>query len=527
MAATFTIAATLHPRFGPVHRRQKPAGLNRNHPSTLFSSSSSSSYSLSSSTKTKVSTSTTNSSDVIEESYVVDDDTKSEKFDWYSEWYPVAPVCDLDKRVPHGKKIMGIDVVVWWDRNESEWKVFDDCCPHRLAPLSEGRIDAWGRLQCVYHGWCFSGSGACQLIPQAPTDGPPVHTFKKACVPSYPSVLQHDIVWFWPSTDPRYHDILTKKRPPYIAELDDPSYARSMGNRDIPYGYEILTENLMDPAHVRYAHKGIMRVPDDKNRPKADKEGGRPMDLIVEKLDKTGFSAKQERGFSKFIAPCVFYMSPMPATTEDSAAKQKRLLLVFICIPVSPGNSRLIWAFPRNFGVWIDKIVPRWMFHIGQNLILDSDLYLLHVEERKIKEIGPSNWNKACFVPTKSDGLVVGFRKWINKYSGGEVDWSKKYDGTLPPTPPREVLMDRYWSHVVKCTSCSAGYKGLKITETVLQILSVGLIGIVGVVRQGALTTVQRFALFATALILFAASKWLSNFIYKNFHFHDYNHALL
>lgn len=59
---------------------------------------------------------------------------------------------------------------------------------------------------------------------------------------------------------------------------------------------------------------------------------------------------------------------------------ERRFLLIFICVPVSPGNSRLIWSFPRNFGVWIDQVVPRWMFHVGQNLILDSDLYLLHVE---------------------------------------------------------------------------------------------------------------------------------------------------
>jgi hypothetical protein len=59
---------------------------------------------------------------------------------------------------------------------------------------------------------------------------------------------------------------------------------------------------------------------------------------------------------------------------------QRKFALIFICIPVSPGSSRLIWTFPRNFGIWIDKVVPRWMFHVGQNLILDSDLYLLHVE---------------------------------------------------------------------------------------------------------------------------------------------------
>ena len=44
---------------------------------------------------------------------------------------------------------MGLDVVVWWERNESEWRAFDDAFAHGLAPLSEGRIDQWGRLQCV------------------------------------------------------------------------------------------------------------------------------------------------------------------------------------------------------------------------------------------------------------------------------------------------------------------------------------------------------------------------------------------
>ena len=103
---------------------------------------------------------------------------QGEKFDWYSQWYPVMPVCDLDKRRPHAKKVIGLDVVVWWDRNEEVWKVFDDRCPHRLAPLSEGRIDQWGRLQCVYHGWCFNGSGDCKFIPQAPPEGPPVKSLE-------------------------------------------------------------------------------------------------------------------------------------------------------------------------------------------------------------------------------------------------------------------------------------------------------------------------------------------------------------
>ncbi|CDP17573.1 unnamed protein product [Coffea canephora] len=195
-----------------------------------------------------------------------DTSEKEEKFDWYAQWYPVIPVCDLDKRRPLGKKVMGIDIVVWWDRNENEWKVFDDTCPHRLAPLSEGRIDQWGRWQCVYHGWCFGGSGDCKFIPQAPRDGPPIHTSSKACVAAYPSCVLNGILWFWPNADSQYKDIFSKEKPPYIPEIDDPSFTSRMITRDIPYGYEILIENLMDPSHVPYAHYGILKVPRSSER---------------------------------------------------------------------------------------------------------------------------------------------------------------------------------------------------------------------------------------------------------------------
>ncbi|MFS8008082.1 putative pheophorbide a oxygenase [Helianthus anomalus] len=119
-------------------------------------------------------------------------------------------------------------------RTENEWKVFDDRCPHRLAPLSEGRVDQWGRLQ--------------------------LYSFEKACVAVYPSTVQNDIVWFWPNTDSRYKDILTEKKPSYVPELDDPSFSFQIFNRDIPYGCEVLIENLMDPSHVPYAHHGMTRT---------------------------------------------------------------------------------------------------------------------------------------------------------------------------------------------------------------------------------------------------------------------------
>ncbi|XP_021728809.1 protochlorophyllide-dependent translocon component 52, chloroplastic-like isoform X2 [Chenopodium quinoa] len=463
-----------------------------------------------------------------------------EEFDWYAQWYPVMPVSDLDKRKPHAKRVIGLDIVVWWDKTQSQWKVFNDLCPHRLAPLSEGRIDQWGRLQCVYHGWCFDASGQCKLIPQAPTDGPPVHTSKKACVAVYPTTVQNNMVWFWPNSDPQFKDILLKKKPPFLPELDDPSYSNLLANREINYGYEILSENLMDPSHLPYAHYGILKTPTPKV--KADREGGSPLNLSVKDMDMNGFTTKQDGGSGKFFAPCIYYVYPDPPTDNANGSvssavnnkvssavvsAQKRVVLIFICIPVSPGKSRLIWSFPRNFAVWMDQIIPRWVFHLNQNLVLDSDLYLLHVQERKIMEFGPTNWHKTCFVPTKSDALVVGYRRWLKKYSKGQVNWGSKFNGgALPPTPPREELLDRYWTHVVNCSSCNAAYKGLNIAETALQVISFCVIGVVGLTKQGMMTKIQRTAAFTVAILCFVASKWLSHFIYKNFHFHDYDHTL-
>ncbi|GKB85816.1 protochlorophyllide-dependent translocon component 52, chloroplastic-like protein, partial [Tanacetum coccineum] len=264
---------------------------------------------------------------------------------------------------------------------------------------------------------------------------------------------------------------------------------------------------------------------------KQDREGGRPLEINVKKIDKNGFTANQQNGSWNFVPPCLFYgsitMGGSPDKAKDKLAEKppKQALLIFICMPVSPGNSRLIFASPRNFAVWIDRFVSRWMYHIGQNLIIDSDTYLLHEEEKKVMEADPSEWPKLCFTPTKADANVVAFRKWLNKFAGGKVNWGNKYDGSLLPSPPREQLMDRYWTHVVNCSSCSAAYKGLNALEMSLQVFSVAAVAIVAATKQGLISVALRNTLVVAAVLCFVGSKWLSHFIYKNFHYHDYNHA--
>lgn len=79
----------------------------------------------------------------------------------------LSPSRDFDAAVPHRFVLLGIPLVIWHDpthistastsssgnstRSSDEgWRVFSDACPHRLVPLSEGRITPSGRLECPY-----------------------------------------------------------------------------------------------------------------------------------------------------------------------------------------------------------------------------------------------------------------------------------------------------------------------------------------------------------------------------------------
>lgn len=255
-----------------------------------------------------------------------------------------------------------------------------------------------------------------------------------------------------------------------------------------------------------------------------DKEGGGPIKMKIEHADIQGFLSPQERGYFQFAAPCTFFGTPFQP--QEGKKKTPRILLVFFCIPVAPGKSRVIWAFPRNVGVWLHKITPRWLYHVGQNLILDSDIFLLHVEERKFAAVGLDNWQKACYVPTSSDNMVIAFRNWFRKFCKNRVGWATPQVDQLPPTPTKDQLMERYWSHVAQCTSCSAGLKAMKALEVALQITSVAVVGFLAVAKGTLVTsTVQRAAVVSAAVLCFAASRWLANFIQKNFYFQDYVHA--
>ena len=59
-----------------------------------------------------------------------DHNASQSSFSWTKQWYPVALAKDLEADKPNAIKLLGKDLVVWKD-GDSEWRCFDDVCPHR------------------------------------------------------------------------------------------------------------------------------------------------------------------------------------------------------------------------------------------------------------------------------------------------------------------------------------------------------------------------------------------------------------
>lgn len=102
-----------------------------------------------------------------------------ELFNWTHAWYPIAAVTALQKDAPNAQQLLGQRLVVWWDKASSNWRCFEDLCPHRWVwPEVTGdsmqgtarNMRRW--LCCSSAAWCHTRQGFPQHLMFA--DVPPL-----------------------------------------------------------------------------------------------------------------------------------------------------------------------------------------------------------------------------------------------------------------------------------------------------------------------------------------------------------------
>ena len=96
-------------------------------------------------------------------------------------WLPVGSKTSLPNKSK--LKIANSNYVVWKNPKTNKWSLLRDICPHRLAPLSQGRVDSkTGCIECPYHGWQFTENGTCSNIPQSKKNISSYDFKKQVCI---------------------------------------------------------------------------------------------------------------------------------------------------------------------------------------------------------------------------------------------------------------------------------------------------------------------------------------------------------
>lgn len=156
-------------------------------------------------------------------------------------WYVACTPDELDAVKPLGRTICN-EKIVFYRAEGGRVAAVEDWCPHRGAPLSQGKV-CDGRLVCGYHGLVMGCEGKTVSMPGQRVQGFPA-------VKAYPVVERHGFVWVWPG-DAAQADPATIHP---LEWADDPAWAYGGGLYHIACDWRLMVDNLMDLTHETYVH---------------------------------------------------------------------------------------------------------------------------------------------------------------------------------------------------------------------------------------------------------------------------------
>jgi len=406
---------------------------------------------------------------------------------WQQRWYPVAYLDDLDRRRPTPFTVLGLDLVLWFEPASGAWRAFADVCPHRLVPLSDGRINARGELECPYHGWSFGGEGQCTAIPQATAEQQPTASASpRAQCQRFATAAAQGLLFVF-AGDPTLAGTVPL---PLVPALEEPGWLVQGTFRDLPMDALTVLENVLDVSHVPFTH----------HRTVGRRDNAAPVEAELTGFGPEGFTALWPEGprrgrlgsqHTTFVGPCLMW--------HDLTAKGfGRILTVVYATPIRPGECRIFARFPFQFSSPLPKLLvglrPRWLQHIGNHTVLEDDQIFLHWQERTLAGRGGSErFEQACYLPTGSDLYARALHRWLREVAGLPFPGQP-----LPPRLRNEPLLERWQAHTRHCKACSGALRRIR------QLRPVMLVAIATALLAAASTTLLPLKLTLVALLIAA-----------------------
>lgn len=155
-------------------------------------------------------------------------------------WWPVAHRDKFPKSGIRGIRIGGVELVIV--RQNGQFKVYEDACPHKRVRLSRfGKLQG-DQLLCDYHGWKFNcQSGICTSLERMPGKE------RQFDLPTYPVKEYGGWIWSFPG-DPA----MAEQTPlPDIAPASQPGkFYRVPMEGTVNCHFSFITENATDLFHA-------------------------------------------------------------------------------------------------------------------------------------------------------------------------------------------------------------------------------------------------------------------------------------
>ena len=383
---------------------------------------------------------------------------------WQQRWYAVAYLSDLDPARPSSFTLLEQDLVLWFDRHAGQWRAFADVCPHRLVPLSDGRLNGAGELECPYHGWSFDGAGRCTAIPQAdPAAAANACANPRSRCRSYATATGQGLLFVF-AGDPERSAAVPL---PLVPPLEEPGWQVQDTFRDLPMDALTLLENVLDVSHVPFTH----------HRTVGRRENAAPVLAELTGIGPEGFTASWPEGPRRGTlgSQATTFLAPALMWHDLNSKGFGRIMTVVYATPIRRGECRLIARFPLQFRSPLPRLLvglrPRWLQHIANHTVLEDDQVFLHWQERRLSEAGGSAaFSRACFLPSSADLYVSALHQWVREHGG------EPFPGQpLPPRLGLGPLMDRHDSHTRHCRACRTTHSRISRWRPRLLALAGGL----------------------------------------------------
>jgi phenylpropionate dioxygenase-like ring-hydroxylating dioxygenase large terminal subunit len=299
-------------------------------------------------------------------------------------WYPLTWSRDVGRSLIK-RKIVGENLVLYRTL-DGDVVALRDACPHRLAPLSFGKLKG-DAIECGYHGMTFDGAGHCIRIPgQEIIPG-------NARVRAYPTAERMGLVWIWLGDSARADTALIY----HLPQHDDARWSAAYGDAlEIKTNYLNLADNLCDPAHVSFVHLSTLgnaasedipvqhRLTDDGVLVWRWIKNGPPIPIFAKYGNFTGNVDRWH--YYHFIAPniaVIDFGSAVAGEITDEADRTKGMQ-IFACHFITPVDETTCidhWLHVRNFSQGDEAVDQR--LHSDFRVAFNEDKDILEAIEQQ------------------------------------------------------------------------------------------------------------------------------------------------